>query len=407
MDLIYMDSSRRDVGVMQHYDMDMAFGSGENNFECKVPAGHHHCHFGYGLYVEGTEYGGMIDSISSDTTRKEVTYAGRTWHGIIASKIILPLQSGEKSTGSVTVHTTDENNASLTGKYLVLSGDANACIRYILQRIGLGSLFSGSAATAGATVEAFKFERYTDAYTGIRQMLASVGHKLRMTCNDGRVVCASVPRYNYAEREEFDSFQFGVRVKKDFRPVNHLICLGGGELEERTVVHLFADHYGNISTTQTLFGENERADVYDYSAVESEEELVDGGTKRLKELWSQDSISIDFDEMAAYDVGDIVGAVENVTGVTVSAEVAKKIVTIKNGKITIDLETGNCTGLAEEYRAAYRMRIDKRGHLICTYDGVIPPPLRINEAGRLVYEYNKKAPKLTINTAGHLILTEE
>lgn len=406
MDLIYMDSSRRDIGVLQSYEMDMAFGSDENNFECKVPAGQHNCHFGYGLYVENTEYGGLIDSITSDTAQKEVTYTGRTWHGILASKIILPLQSGETSTGAVTVHTTDDNGEGLTDRYLTLSGDANACIQYILDRIGLGSLFGTPAAAAGVSIKAYQFERYTDAYTGVKKMLASVGHKLRMAYTGGRVICSSVERYNYAQDAEFDSVLFGVRVKKSFRAVNHLICLGTGELEERMVVHLYADYYGNISTRQTLFGENEYTAVYDYSAVESREELIKGGTERLKEMWSQDGISIDFDEMAAYDIGDIVGAVESVTGITATAEVAKKIVTIKNGRITIDLETGDCTGLAEEYSAAYRLHIDADGHLICEYEGVIPPPLYINSDGRLIYTYNQEAPQLAINTDGHLILTE-
>jgi hypothetical protein len=32
--------------------------------------------------------------------------------------------------------------------------------------------------------------------------------------------------------------------------VNHLICLGSGELQNRIVVHLYVDADGNISQTQ-------------------------------------------------------------------------------------------------------------------------------------------------------------
>ena len=45
--------------------------------------------------------------------------------------------------------------------------------------------------------------------------------------------------------------------------VNHLICLGSGELRNRTVVHLYVDGNGNISQTQTFTGLEERAEVLD------------------------------------------------------------------------------------------------------------------------------------------------
>lgn len=408
MDLIYMDAGRRDIGVMHSYEMDLAFGDDENNFECKVPTRYHCCGFGYGLYIEGTEYGGIIDGITSDTKQKEVTYAGRTWHGILGSKIILPLQNGEASTPAVTVKETDSDGDSLIDRYLVISGDANACIQFILDRVGLGSLFATPSASAGITIDAFQFNRYTDAYTGIKKMLDSVGMKMNLVYTNGRVMVSAVKRNNYAKNDEFESAMFGVVVKKTYRTVNHLICLGSGELEERKVVHLYADHYGNISTRQTLFGVDEYVATYDYSSVESEAELIIGGTERLRELWKQDEISIDFDDAsAAYDVGDIIGAVENVTGITASAPIVKKIVTIKNGKITIDLQTGEGTGTMDDYSGTYRMVINEDGHLICVYTGAVPPPIYINSDGHMVYVYGEEAPNLHIDESGHLIQTTE
>ena len=95
MDLIYMNSSKEDLGVLLDYEMDMAFGSGENDFEAKLQAKSHCCKEGYFLYMDGTEYGGIVDNIMSDTANNEVVYSGRTWHGILGSKVILPLQDGE------------------------------------------------------------------------------------------------------------------------------------------------------------------------------------------------------------------------------------------------------------------------------------------------------------------------
>ena len=407
MDLIFMNSAKEDVGVMQSYELDMAFGEDENNLQCKVPAQYHCCQAGWGLYVEGTEYGGIIDSIESDTVNDEVIYTGRTWHGLLGSRIILPLQTGESSTDRVEVKTTNTAGESLIDRYLTISGDANACIQYIIDRVGLSDLFTTPDVDCGQEIKSYQFNRYTDAYTGLCKMLESAGLKMQMQYSGGMVTVGAVKLFNFAADDEFDSHNLSFKVKKNYKTVNHLICLGKGELEERTVVHLYADWYGNISTTQTIFGLDEYVDIYDFSAVESEEELIKGGKERLKELWTQDEISIDFDDEAvAYDVGDIVGAVENVTGITVSAPIVKKIVTMKDGKITIDLITGEGTGIMVEYSGTYRLHINDDGHLICTYSGSIPPPLRINENGHLVYTYYADAPALHINKDGHLIMTE-
>ena len=380
MDVIYMNSAKEDVGVLQCYELDLAYGEDENNLECRVPAKHHCCQAGWGLYVEGTEYGGIIDSIKCDTANDEITYYGRTWHGLLASRIILPLQSGETSTEQVTVKTETSAGKSLVGRYLTISGDANACIQYIIDRVGLSDLFITPTADAGTAIDSYQFNRFTDAYKGLCKMLESAGLKMKMVYADGKVTVSAVRQYNFANESEFDSsFQF--EVKKNYHTVNHLICLGAGEMENRTLVHLYADYYGNISTTQSIFGLDEYVATYDYSGVESEEELIKGGKDRLKELWVQDELSIDFDrEQTTYDIGDIVGAVESITGITVSAPIIKKIVTIKNGRITIDLTTGEGTNLTD-YSGAYRLYINDDWHLILSFAGSMPPPLRINEKG--------------------------
>lgn len=74
MDLIYMNSQKEDQGVLKDYTFDLAFGSGENDFECAINRRNHCCAGGYFLYLEGTEYGGIIDDIKSDTDADEVVY---------------------------------------------------------------------------------------------------------------------------------------------------------------------------------------------------------------------------------------------------------------------------------------------------------------------------------------------
>lgn len=345
MDLIYMNNAKEDIGVLQSYELDMAFGSDENTFECNIKAKDHCCEAGHYLYIEGTEYGGIIDTIQSKTGEDEVIYSGRTWHGIIGSKIILPLLGGEEIPSNVTVRTQDSKGNSLVGRYLIVSGDANKCIGYILARCGLSDLFEAPSTASGITINAYQFHRFTDAYTGLNKMLASAaGAKLKLAYQGGKIIVEAAKRYDYSEDDSFDSDLVDFRITKRYRTVNHLICLGSGELENRMVVHLYADADGNISRTQTQFGLDEYCATYDYSAIESEEELIQSGTDELKSLWEQDSLSMDYDEsMDSYDVGDIVGARDNITGVSVASAITKKIVTIRNGKITIDLSTDAVT----------------------------------------------------------------
>lgn len=376
MDLIYMNANKEDLGVLQDYELDLAFGSDENNFECTIHAGSHCCEAGYYLYAEGTEYGGIIDSISNDTDTNDVTYSGRTWHGILQSKVILPLQENEEYEGEVDTDgirqeetqlfvdygvtvtqvsnmlfldsgaggvevETENANGTLVLKYLVLSGDANSCIQFIIDRVGLSGLFKAPAYHSGVTINKYQFNRYTDVYSGLSKMLKSAGLKLKTTFQSGKVVLSAVAVHDYSQDEEFDSGLVGFRSKKNFRSVNHLICLGSGELENRMVVHLYADEKGNISQTQTLFGMDEYTAVYDYSSMESEEELILNGTAELAALWGQDELQIALDDNSdVYGIGDVVGAYDHITKIAVASAITKKIVTVKNGIITISYEVG-------------------------------------------------------------------
>jgi hypothetical protein len=66
--------------------------------------------------------------------------------------------------------------------------------------------------------------------------------------------------------------------------------------------------------------------------------LIAEGTKKFKELLSIDEIAIDFDaDTDEFDVGDIIGAVDNVTGLSAYATIKKKVLAVKNGQFTISL----------------------------------------------------------------------
>ena len=318
MDLIYMNASMEDIGVIRAYEFDLAYGSDENDFELKVSTENHCCEAGYFVYIEGTEYGGIIDAVASDTAAEEVTYTGRTWHGILNSKVLCP-DAGQD--------------------YLTVSGNANAVLGMLISRLGLTSLFAASSETSTLSFSGYSLERYITGYDGIRKMLNSVGGKLLMSYENYKVILSAVPIVDYTD-DGFDSDILSFAIKKASKKINHLICLGKGELKDRLVLHLYADVNGNISQTQTQTGLDEYSAVYDYSSAEDADKLLAAGTQRLSELQKQDDLTISLAETDdAYDVGDIVGATDNVTGISIAVPISKKIVTIQNGIEAIAYET--------------------------------------------------------------------
>lgn len=320
-DLVYANADMEDIGVLLDYTLDLAIGADENNFELTVDAANHVCHDGYYVYIEGTEYGGIVDAIGARSASKEIVYKGRTWQGILASKVLEP------DTGA---------------DYLTVSGEANGVMADLLERLGLSGLFGISREASCLVIRNYKMHRYIDGYTGFVKMLASVGGKLTFTFQDRKVVLGAAVAVDYSRDEQFDSDMVEMDVEKGFHPVNHVICLGKGDLAEREVVHVYADKEGRISRVQSLTGIDEVASVYENTNAGSTEELEQGGVKVLEESWaacSKISMSLGSSE-AVYDISDIIGAKERVTGIEATERVAKKIVHIRRGSIEIEHKVG-------------------------------------------------------------------
>lgn len=320
MDLIYTNAAREDLGVLHDYTFDLAFGSDENDFELTVNS-NNNCIEPSGLvYIEGTEYGGIVDGLKVVTKDEKLVYTGRTWHGILEKKILSPNQGSD---------------------YLTVSGEANTIIASLLNRIGLTALFSASTEDSGLKISNYSMERYVPAYTGIKKMLATVSGKLKFELKNGIVVVSALPAVDYSKDEQFDNDQVEMEIAKSFNFVNHLICLGSGELAERQIVHLYIDAEGNISEKQTFFGLDEVVAVYDYGNAKSIEELTEKGKEQLTSYASDGSVKMDFAaESTIYGIGDIVGAKETITGTFVKEKITKKIVTINKGETNIEYEVG-------------------------------------------------------------------
>ena len=315
-DLTITDENRVDVGMIDVYHVEFSFGADENDFELTLPVDSEiELAAGCLLYVEGTDQGGMVTKCRVDTEAGTVTYAGMTWHGILDAHVIRPPEGAT---------------------HLEVGGDANDALADIISSLGLSDLFAASGESSGFEVSG-SF-RYVKAYTAIASMLASHGLKLRIAWDGAHAVLSA----EEAVVRDADSDQVDFTVERDYLPCNHLVCIGKGEMEDRAVVDVYADADGNISQTQTFFGVMENADVYELSSSEEGELLVEG-MDELKERQTAASVEISSEIAADYDIGDVVVVSENITGVTATAPVNKKIVSADSGDVSVSAEIGDAS----------------------------------------------------------------
>ncbi len=321
MDLIYTNAQRVELGVLQAYALDLSFGvdERENDFELVLGKTEPMLEDDAIIYMEGTEYGGIVGGMKSNSSNETRTHLGRTWHGVLNSKVIQP-DPGES--------------------HLVVSGDANEILGALIARLGLSALFSASVARSGVTVKNYQFNRYVKGYDGIRAMLASCSAKLKMRWTTSTVELYAEPVVDYTD-QPVDGDEAVLTVERYGSKVNHLICLGAGELAARDVIHLYVDQFGRIGDVQYYTGLAEVVDVYDYNGANSLEELRANGVKQLESLRNNDKVSVTAYEDAGliYDIGDIIGGTDTASGNTAKATVAQKIVKINNGAVSIDYKT--------------------------------------------------------------------
>ena len=92
MVIVVHEPGRGDVREVADFELDLAFGSDENSFELTCAADEAPSE-GQMAYIDATEYGGVVDETAYEAGRDAagaVTCKGRTWHGILAGKRLLP-----------------------------------------------------------------------------------------------------------------------------------------------------------------------------------------------------------------------------------------------------------------------------------------------------------------------------
>ncbi|MBR4158086.1 MAG: hypothetical protein IKR07_04140 [Oscillospiraceae bacterium] len=315
-DIIVANPDGTEVRVMLFNEYDFEIGDEENSFLITSPrAEWERVEENSRIYIPGTEYGGLYKRLESDTKNNSVAVGGLTWRGMMQRKIISPASGADYATDS---------------------GELNQIIgsRVSAQFPGL---FVGSSESTGVTIN-YQYARYCTLYDGLKAMLKSVGYRMQIEYDLElkKVVVSAVPIVDYSREIEYSSdMNADYTMIINRTGINHLVCLGQGELKNRIVEHLYVDARGNISQRQTFFDEDEIAEVYDYAGA-SREDLIQSGIDQLVKEINLNEFRIEIESEREVQIGDIVGSRDYVTGHTVSAPITTKLVKFEDGFAKIE-----------------------------------------------------------------------
>lgn len=322
--LILATDYLRDIAPVMDADVDFSVGE-DNDYEIKIrrDSWREEYTFGNVLYIPGTEYGGIIGEINTDTSLDTISILGRTWRGKLDKKIIVP-PAGQD--------------------YATASGELNQILRDLIAG-QFGDYFVVSQNDTGINIAGYQFERYCTLLAGITKMLKSVEHKLHIEYvqqergQPGYVELSAVPIIDYADKIELSQdSQLNFNFKNNRNGVNHLICLGKGELQDRQVIDLYVQKDGSIGTTQYYTGIQEVAEVYEDTSSESAE-LQEKGTEKLQELMNSTTYSMDVETLGIdVEIGDIIGGRDYLTGLYAKKPIKGKIYKVTGGKESLEYE---------------------------------------------------------------------
>ena len=323
MDLIYirfdLENNINSSGVLHHYTADFDITDSltniTNDFEIKMnlpPVDkllYNENKVSTWVFIDGTEFGGIITGYTIDIEANQIVYTGRTWRGILSEYIIgVPV---------------GQDHYSVSG-----------LITDIIETLPMPAMYQTVA--AGYSVGSYDFERYIPTYDGIIDLLLAADSSLRLFVNfeqtantpDGNVTLVVAPQRDLRGLVDFSqdyNNKINLKITRDGNTPHKLICLGAGEGALQEVVELYADEDWNVSTTPIA----DACPVEVYTNTSSADLEADGRTKFAELIANHQQINVVVGKLDL-QIGDIIGAKDYVTGQTVSAEIVNIILNIED-----------------------------------------------------------------------------
>lgn len=309
MNVAYTNDSLSAVGFISFVGFDTSIGDSGNQVQLKLHSSQKtELAKGSLIWSPGTEYGGIIQDIQSKLEtdgQRYVYYSGPSWSGRLSQRIVCP-PSGKD--------------------HYTLEGEANEALNTFMEYLGLDYLFQAPEDNSGITLDT-DLERFADGYSALRKAASENDCRLSMAYDNAakKVTIQFVPRETHGNYTS-DNSPISVTVGS---PVNHLVCAGTGELQNRAVVHLYIDKDGNVSQTQYYKGADEISTLYENTSADKDK-LTEEGTKKLLEYQevNQVEISVEDGSEDLYPLDDVIVGFDPVTGIKASSTIAKKVVSV-------------------------------------------------------------------------------
>lgn len=325
LEYIYTDANYSELGYLAHFDADIELGKcdiSKNDFELALPLEDRDPLFGIGslFYKEDTEIGGVIQHLKVNTSDNTITLIGPTFRGLLEKEYVQP------PVGSA---------------YLILNGEANACINVLI-----GDRFDGLFVVdnIGASNINVKYDvRDINLLQALEKALGASNARLCIKHQiDGKVHLYAEKINDLSDTLQYDNdYQISMIVKTKSKPYNHILCLGKGELLNRLRVNLYLQSDGSWSeSNETYKGLSRKTYKHEDVNVEKRDELIKNAIEKVAEANESNTLEISFDADDA-ELFDIVGAKENVTGISFNEPITQKIIKISDGDVSIYYKVGD------------------------------------------------------------------
>lgn len=325
LEYIYTDTNRKELGYLTHFDVDAEIGKqgvSKNDFELTLSLEDRDPLFTIGslFYKECAEIGGVIQRLKINTSDNTITMIGVTFRGLLEKEYVQP------PAGSA---------------YLALDAEANTCINTLIGD-RFGNLFVVD--NIGASNINIKYDvRDINLLQALEKALGASNARLCIRHQkDGKVHLYAEKINDLSDTLQYDNdYQIGMVVKTESKPYNHILALGKGELLDRLRVNLYLQADGSWSESNQVYTGLERK-TYKHEDVNVEDraELIKNATEKVAEANESDTLEISFDADEA-ELFDIVGAKENITGISFKEPITQKIIKISDDDVEISYKVGD------------------------------------------------------------------
>lgn len=325
LEYIYTDANYNELGYFTHIDADIEIGEydvSKNDFELTLSLEDRDPLFTVGslFYKENTEIGGVIQRLKINTSDNTITLIGPTFRGLLEKEFVQP----------------PNGNA-----YLNLNAEANTCINTLI-----GDRFDSlvTVDNVGASNINVKYDvRDINLLQALEKALGASNARLCIRHRvDGKIHLYAEKINDLSDTLQYDNdYQIDMIVKTESKPYNHILCLGKGELLNRLRVNLYLQDDGSWSESNQVYTGLERKTYkHEDVNVESRDELTKNAIEKVAEANESDTLEISFDADDA-ELFDIVGAKENVTGISFKEPITQKIIKISDDDIEISYKVGD------------------------------------------------------------------